>query len=151
MKLAVRTLCILVYLVITACATIPPTPQKAITLPVSFNDVWFRSTLAQPLLLVMTDTGTVIVSSNCISFAGEKSHVDIDYSKIQKVSFEKFGMDLINNWVTIKYERDNMESFALLTGGKALGWGGAGVAAEIFQTLDSALQQKGLSSVVQRK
>jgi len=67
------------------------------------------------------------------------------------VSFRKVGSDFINNWVTIKYQQDQLEKYALFTGGKALGWGGSGVAAQIFQTLDSALLQRGLSSIVQRK
>jgi hypothetical protein len=99
----------------------------------------------------MTDAGTVTVGTNGLSFAGKKGSVDIEYATMQMVSFGKVGSDFINNWVTIKYQRRNVESYALFSGGKALGWGGIGVATQIFQALDSALQQRGLSSIVQRK
>lgn len=45
----------------------------------------------------MTDTGTVVVGTS-------------EYKTIKEVSFRKFGIDLINNWVTIKYERDNVKA-----------------------------------------
>jgi hypothetical protein len=144
-------MCLLGCSIILGCATIPPAPETPITLPVSFQKVWFRPTLAKPGIQVMTDTGTVVVGTNGVSFTGKKGSIDIDYTTMQEVSFGKVGLDFINKWVTIKYQHENVESYALFCGGKALGWGGFKVAAQIFQTLDSALQQKGLSSIVQRK
>lgn len=100
---------------------------------------------------MVTNTGTLVVGTDGVSFFGKKGSVDIDYSMMQEVSFGKVGSDFIYKWVTIKYQRGNLESYALFSGGKALGWGGSKVAAEIFRSLDFALQEKGLSSVVQRK
>lgn len=151
MKILIRTMFLFGFLFILGCATVPPKPQTPITLPVSFQEVWFRPTLARQGIIVMTDTGTVVVGTNEVSFTGKKGSVDIDYTTMQEVSFGKVGSDFLNNWVTIKYQRENVESYALFCGGKALGWGGMKVAAEIYQTLDFALQQKGLSSIVQRK
>lgn len=151
MKIVVRILCLLGFLLIMACATIPPTPETPITLPVTFHDIWFRPTIDRPLFLVMTDTGTVVIGKNEVSFSGENGSINIPYTTMQEVSFKKIGTDFINNWVTIKYHQDNLEKYSLFSGGKALGWGGAGVAAQIFQTLDSTLQQRGQASIVQRK
>ena len=151
MRAVFITTCLLGYLCILGCATIPPRPQTPITLPISFEKIWFRPTIAKPGIQVMTDTGTVVVSTNGVTFTGEKGSVDIDYTTMQEVSFGKVGSDFINSWVTIKYHRGSVESYALFCGGKALGWGGSGDAAEIFQALESALQEKGLSSIVQRK
>jgi len=150
MRAVVRVMCLLGCLIILGCATIPPTPQTPITLPVSFQEVWFRPTLGRPGIQVMTDTGTVVVGTNGVSFAGKEGSVDINYTTMQMVSFGKVGSDFFNIWVTIKYQRGNVESYALFSGGKAIGWGGFGVASRIFHVLDSALQQKGLSSIVQR-
>jgi hypothetical protein len=70
---------------------------------------------------------------------------------MQKVSFGKVGSDFINNWVTIKYRDGQTESYVLLTGGAAFGWGGKGVADRIYQSIKRALDQKGLASVVEEK
>lgn len=151
MKIVIKTLCLLGFSLVMACATIPPTPETPITLPVTFHDVWFRPTIDRPFFLVMTDTGTVVVSKNSVTFSGENGSIDIPYTTMQEVSFKKVGTDFINNWVMIKYHQNNLEKYSLFSGGKALGWGGAGVAAQIFQTLDSTLQQRGLASIIQRK
>lgn len=151
MRAVVRAMCLLGCSIALGCITIPPTPKTPITLPVSFEVVWFRQKKASPGLLAMSDTGTVVVGKYGVSFTGKKGSVEINYSTMKMVSFEKHGIDLYNNWVTIKYLRENEESYALFSGGKSLGWGGIGDAAEIFQALDSALQQRGLSSIVRRK
>ena len=96
----------------------------------------------------MTDKGTVEVGTDGVSFAGDKGSVDIDYATMKVVSLGKVGADWINNWVMIRYQRGNVESYALFSGGKALGWGGRGVAAQIFQALDFALQQRGLDETL---
>lgn len=98
----------------------------------------------------MTNTGTLVVGTDGVSFFGKKGSVDIEYSMMREVSFGKVGSDFVYKWVTIKYQRKNVELYALFSGGKALGWGGSKVAAQIFRNLDFALQQKGLSSIVQR-
>lgn len=151
MRAVVRVMCLLGCSIILGCASTPSTPQTPITLPVSFQEVWFRPTLDRPGIQVMSDTGTVEVGTSGVSFAGKKGSVDIKYTTMQMVSFGKVGSDFINNWVTIKYQRENVESYALFSGGKALGWGGIGVATQIFEALDSALHERGLSSIVQRK
>ena len=151
MRAAVRVMCLLGCSIIIGCASAPPTPQTPVKLPVSFQDVWFRPTLSRPGIQVMADTGTVVVGTDGVSFTGKKGSVEINYKTMRTVSFGNVGSDFINSWVKIKYQRGNVESYALFSGGKALGWGGIGVANQIFEALDSALQQRGLSSIVQRK
>jgi len=151
MRTLFRTTFLLGTSLILGCAAAPPTLETPVTLPVSFQKVWYLPTLAKPAIPVMANIGTVVVGTDGVSFFGKKGSVDIDYSVMQEVSFGKVGSDFIYKWVTIKYQRENLESYALFSGGKALGWGGSKVAAEIFRSLDFALQEKGLSSVVQRK
>lgn len=150
MRITTGALLLLVCSLIVGCATTPPTPETPIALPVSFPDVWFRPTLDKPGFQVMTDTGTVVVGTNGVSFSGKSGAVEVDYKSMREVSFGKVGSDLINSWVTIKYLQGNAESYALFSGGKVLGWGGFGVASDIFQAIDSALHQRGMSSIVKR-
>ncbi len=151
MRKVSRTTFLLGTLFILGCAAAPPAPQTPLTLPVSFREVWFRPTLAKPAIPVMTNIGTLVVGIDGISFYGNKGSVNIDYAMMQEVSFGKVGSDFVYKWVMIKYKRGNVESYALFSGGKALGWGGSKVAAQILRSLDFALQQKGFSSVVQPK
>ena len=154
-KLAGTALLSIACTLLAGCATIPPTPDSPISLPVSFTEVYYRPTLAKPGFLVMTDTGTVTVRTNGVAFTGKKSTTEeITYEKIQHLSFGKVGSDFINNWVTVKYRDGERDSYALFSGGKnvgpLLGWGGVGVAARIFQSIRFALDQKGLGSVVEK-
>ena len=141
----------IVCTLLPGCTTIPPTLDTQISLPVSFDTVWYRPTLARPGLVVMTDTGTLTVRANGVAFIGKKGSTDINYEKIQNLSFGKVGSDFINNWVKVKYLNGEMDSYALFSGGKSLGWGGSGVAAQIFQSIRFALDEKGLGSVVEQK
>ena len=150
MRIATGTLLLLACSLIAGCATAPATPQTPIALPVSFSDVWYRPTLGRPGLQVMTDTGTVVVGTKGVAFSGTTGSVDIDYATMREVSFGNVGSDLINSWVTIRYQQGNAESYALFSGGKALGWGSFGVASKIFQAIDSALHERGMSSIVKR-
>jgi len=137
-------------ILLAGCATIPPTPDTQISLPASFEKVWYRPTIGKPGIQVMTDTGTVTVRTNGVAFIGKKGTTEISYEDIQHVAFGKVGSDFINKWVTVIYREDNSDSYALFTGGSALGWGGGGVAARIFQSMRFALDQKGLGSVVEK-
>ena len=135
---------------LSGCATVPTAPDTQISLPVSFEKVWYRPTLAKPGIHVMTDTGTVTVRTNGVAFVGKKGTTEISYENIQHLAFGKVGSDFMNNWVTVKYREGVRDSYALFSGGKALGWGGVGGSARIFQCVRFALEQKGLTSVVEQ-
>lgn len=137
----------IVCALLSGCATITPTP---ISLPVSFEQVWYRPTLAKPGFLVMTDTGTVTVSTNGVAFIGKKGTTEINYENIQHLAFGKVGYDFINSWVTVKYRDSDRDSYALFRGGRNFGRGGGGEAYHIFLSIKFGLDQKGLGSVVEK-
>jgi hypothetical protein len=138
------------HALLPGCTTTAPSADASqITLPASFQEVWYRPTLDRPGVAVMTDTGTVTVGAESVDFRGSTDAKRISYTDMQKVSFGKVGSDFINNWVTIKYRDGQNESYVLLTGGAAFGWGGRGVADRMFQSIRRALDQKGLASVIE--
>ena len=142
---------VLLYILLSGCVTPPPLSDSPISLPMAFEKVWYRPTLEMSGFFVMADTGTVTVRADGIAFAGKSESREINYEKIQKVSFGKVGSDFINNWVTIKYRDGEADSYALFSGGKVFGFGGSGDAARIFQTIKLALGQKGLDSVIEKQ
>lgn len=133
------------------CASTPPVADSQISLPVSFEQVWYRATLERPGLLVMTDTGTVTVGHSGLDFRSESQTQHVRYEDMQKVSFGKVGTDFLNNWVIITYRIGEADSYALLSGGKAEGWGSIGVADQIFQMVRVAVERNGRGSIVERK
>ena len=150
-KLIRLILLYMVCILLSGCVTPPPLSDSPISLPTTFNEVWYRPTLETSGFFVMTDTGTVTVRTNGIAFVGKKELREISYEKIQRISFGRVRSDFINNWVTIKYRDGEADSYALFSGGKVFGLGGGGDAARIFQTIRFALNQKGLDSVVEKQ
>lgn len=151
MKLIRLILLYMACILLSGCATPPPLADSPISLPMTFEKIWYRPTLEMSGFFVMTDTGTVTVKTNGIAFAGKTESREISYEKIQKISFGGVGSDFINNWVTIKYRDGEADLYALFSGGKVFGFGGGGDAARIFQTIRLALSQKGLDSVVEKQ
>lgn len=141
----------IVCTLLLGCKTTQPTSALKTTLPASFEKVWYRATVEKPGFFVMTDTGTVIIDADAIDFRGKTEAMHIAYSNVLRVTYGKVGSDFINNWVIIKYSAKETESYMLLSGGKALGWGGVGVGKQIFESISLALDQKGLASVIERK
>jgi len=150
-KLAATTVLYIACTLMSGCASTSPAPDTQISLPASFNKVWYRPTLEKPGFVVMTDTGTVKVETNGVIFTGKKGSTDISYEKIQNLSFGKVRGDAYNKWVTVKYRDGERDSYALFAGGKGLGWGGGSVGAGIFQSIKFALDQKELGSVVNQR
>jgi hypothetical protein len=150
------TLILLLTLLLSGCATTPTTTDTDISavnisLPLSFEKVWYRPTLERPGFFVMADTGTLAVRVDGIDFRGDKDTKYVAYENMQRVSFGKVGSDFINNWVNIQYRDGQTESYILFSGGKSIGWEGIGTAAQMFHTITIAIEKKGLDSIVDRK
>ena len=128
----------------------PSTPDSDISLPFTFEKVWYRPTLARKGIKVMKDKGTLTVRTDGITFVGKKGSTEITYEDILNISFGRVGSDLFNKWVQIKFRDGDSDAYALYSGGKNLGWGGVGAASRIFQSIRVALDQKGLGSVVEQ-
>jgi len=114
-----------------------------------FDEIWYRPTLAKKGLFVMADTGSVEVAEDKILFQGKKSGLEIQYENFISISYGRQGADFINKWTKIKYRDNGVDSYALFSGGKELGWGAAGVAKQIFLSIKTALNNKGLARIVE--
>jgi hypothetical protein len=152
----VATLIILLTHLLSGCATTPTATDADIStvnisLPLSFEKVWYRPTLERPGFFVMADTGTLTVGVDGIDFRGDKDTKYVSYENMQRVSFGKVGSDFMNNWVNIQYRNGQAESYILFSGGKSLGWEGIGTADKMFYSITFALEKKGLNSIVDRK
>ena len=115
------------------CATTPAPIQGDVSLPQTFEQVWFRPTIARAGLAVMSDTGTLTVQNRSLEFVGKKDHVSIDVSDIHGVDFRKIGSDFINNWIVVEYGEEGSPSYAVFSSGKGLGWSGG--SNKIFSTI----------------
>ena len=115
------------------CATTPAPIQGDVSLPQTFEQVWFRPTIARAGLAVMSDTGTLTVQTRSLEFVGKKGRVSIDVSDIHGVDFRKIGSDFINNWIVVEYGEEGSPSYAVFSSGKGLGWSGG--SNKIFSTI----------------
>ena len=70
-------------------------------------------------LLVMRDSGTLVVSGDSLVFNGKKEGVNI--KNIRRISYGKQGRDFVNNWVKVEYQ-DGLTAF--FADGSLLSWGG---------------------------
>jgi hypothetical protein len=127
------------------CATTPAPTDGAVSIPQVYESVWYRDSLDRPGLGVMSDTGTLTVNSSSIEFVGGKEKKLIALPDIQSVSLKKLGSDFINNWIVIEYGAQDSPSYAVLSSGKALGWGGG--TDQIFSTIDYVIKKNGLTTV----
>jgi len=93
----------------------------------------------------MSDTGTLTVNDKALEFVGGKEKKVIPLSEIQSISFKKLGSDFVNNWVVVEYGPKGSPSYAVMSSGAALGWGGG--SDRIFSSIESAIKKNGLTSV----
>lgn len=97
------------------------------------NSGWYRGTF-----LAYQDVGSLTVSEskNHVEFRGNKFHLQIPLSDINRISFGKQGKDTINGWVRVEYNEGKIAYFA---DGRFLGWHGHfGGTERIFETLIKA-------------
>jgi len=126
------------------CAT-APTTDGAVALPQVYGSVWYRASLDRPGLVVMSDTGTLTVNDKSIEFLGGKEKKLIPLAEVHSVSLQKLGSDFINNWIVIEYGTKGSPSYAVMSSGTALGWGGG--TDRIFSTIEYAIKKNGFTSV----
>lgn len=145
-KYYLRLTLVFLALVFVGCSAKAPTPIKGeVSIPKTFNSVWYRPTLDKPGFLVMTDTGTLTVKNNFIKFVGENETKMIAFSDIISISFEKLGSDFINEWVVIKYGKETSPLYAVMSAGENIGWsGGSG---KIFSIIEYVIKKNNFTSV----
>ena len=134
----------LMFIFIIGCATTPAPIQESIQLPKTFEEVWYRPTIARPGILVMSDTGNFIVNDDTLEFQGEKYKIKIPFPSIKRISFGKIGTDFMNDWITIEYvEKDTL--YAVISAGKSLGW--AGGTDKIYSSIQYVIRKNNLNFI----
>lgn len=132
-------------MLIGGCSTTPIQINENTTIPQSFENVWYRSTLEKPGFFVMSDTGTLTVNNNSIKFVGDDENLIIKYTDIHSVSFKKLGSDYINNWIVINYNKSSVPAYAVMSSGSYMGWGGG--SESIFSMIEFSLKKNNITTI----
>lgn len=89
---------------LAACAT----PQTAgvstdpdITLPATFDSVWYRTGKVRLLGLAYEASGRLTVRADALEFSHDGGVVAISSKDIKKVSWGKLSPDIVNDWVIV--------------------------------------------------
>jgi len=141
----IASMIIVFMFLVVGCATTPTPIQGSIQIPQTFDNVWYRPTIAKPGFFVMSDTGNFIVDNDFLEFQGEKDKIEIKFPEIRSISFGKIGTDFINNWITIEYGDEKAPLYAVISAGKALGW--AGGTDTIFSTIQYVIKNNNLTFI----
>lgn len=102
-------LAFLVASALTGCATAKsPTPAgietaKDINLPITVENVWYRTDKVRLLGLAYEESGTITVGENGVKFVHENGSLGIRTERIQKVVMGKLWPDITNEWVIVYY------------------------------------------------
>jgi hypothetical protein len=91
---------------LAACATTPPggiTADPNISLPITFNKVWYRTAKVRMLGLAYEASGVLTVREDSIEFSHKDGTVRIPGGNIEKVTWGKLWPDIMNDWVIIHF------------------------------------------------
>ncbi len=113
-----------------------------ISLPRSFDKVFYRPTFDHQGAWVHTDIGTLTVNDNSLEFAGEKENLSILLTEIQKLSVGSIGADGFRKWVVIEYGAKDTPSLAVVAPRR---FSGATVSDEIFSTITYVIKKNNLT------
>ena len=115
-----------------------------ISLPRSFDKVFYRPTIDYQGMWVHTDLVTLTVNDNSLEFAGKKENLSILLTEIQKLSVGYIGADGLNKWVVIEYGATDTPSYAVMAPRRGFS-GGAAVSDEIFSTITYVIKKNNLT------
>jgi len=115
-----------------------------ISLPRSFDKVFYRPTIDYQGMWVHTDLVTLTVNDNSLEFAGKKENLSILLTEIQKLSIGYIGADGVNKWVVIEYGANDSPSYAVMAPRRGI-IGAAAVSDEIFSTITYVIKKNNLT------
>jgi hypothetical protein len=87
-----------------ACATTQPigiTADPSVSLPATFDKIWYRTAKVRPLGLAYEETGRLTVREDSLEFAHQEGVVSVPTKDIEKVSWGKLSPDITNDWVIV--------------------------------------------------
>ena len=138
-----------ISILVMGCTTTPVQINENTPIPQNFKNVWYRSTLEKPGFLVMTDTGTLTINNNSLGFIGEKENLLIYFTDMNSISFGKLEGDFINNWIVVDYGDKTPPSYAVMSAGSYLGWGGG--SDNIFSLIEHVININNFTAVEIKK
>ena len=116
-----------------------------ISLPRSFDKVFYRPTIDYQGMWVHTDLVTLTVNDNSLEFVGKKENLSILLTEIQKLSVGYIGADGANKWVVIEYGATDAPSYAVMAPRGFSGRAKAAVSDEIFSTITYVIKKNNLT------
>ena len=116
-----------------------------ISLPRSFDKVFYRPTIDYQGMWVHTDLVTLTVNDNSLEFVGKKENLSILLTEIQKLSVGYIGADGANKWVVIEYGATDAPSYAVMAPRGFSGSGRVAVSDEIFSTITYVIKKNNLT------
>ena len=149
MRIKSILLSVVISILVMGCATTPIPINENTPIPQDFNNVLYRSTLEKPGFFVMTDTGTLTINNDSLVFVGDKENLLIKFTDMNSISFGKLGSDFINNWIVVDYGDHNPPSYAVMTAGSYMGWGGG--SDNIFSMIEHVINKNNFTAVKIKK
>ena len=123
---------VMVLSALAGCATmmstlVPAAPPAEIeypgeiTLPRTFEDVWYRGEDRGFSLRAYSSSGILIVSDTQIEFYSGSDSMVVPVEHVQSLSWGKVGSDTSNDWATVRFSDGTSTTAALFRDGSSLG------------------------------
>ena len=94
-----------------------------VTLPQTFQKVWYRGEKRPGLIKAYAATGDLTITEGSIDYSGKKVSFSFKPVEIVKISWGRMKGDRINKWSIVDYEQDGETKSIGFRTGKKLGWG----------------------------
>ena len=104
---------------LVGCAATPfggITADPNISLPVTFDNVWYRTAKVRLLGLAYEASGVLTVREDSVEFSHQDGTVKISGRNIEKVTWGKLWPDVTNNWVIIHFAGSEPVAMAAFKG-----------------------------------
>lgn len=119
----------------------PPTEIEypgEITLPRTFEDVWYRPEDRESSLRAYSSSGILTVSDTQIAFHSGSDSIVVPVDRVQSLSWGKADADPVNDWATVRFSDGTSTTAALFRDGSSLGHGKS--SDDIYSTLKYAAE-----------
>ena len=94
-----------------------------ITLPTTFESVWYWPKERGLSLKAYSASGTLVISEDAIDFRAGDNSIQIPISSIRAIAWGKVGQDIANDWAIIEFASGDKLSTAYFKDGSKLGHG----------------------------
>ena len=124
----------------TAISSLPVGIEtQDVTLPISVENVWYRTDEIRLLGLAYEESGTITVSESGVEFAHEGGKVGIPSESIRRVVWGKLSPDIVNDWVIVYWAGSGKEEVAAF---KGTPFSGGGKDSKIYSSILRSMNAK---------